>query len=39
VPLEVSGKVEDKQVKGRLNGGGKLLTLKSGDGSIKLEKQ
>jgi DUF4097 and DUF4098 domain-containing protein YvlB len=39
LPVMVSGRQSKKGVHGQLNGGGKLLSLKTGDGSIRLEKQ
>ncbi len=38
VPVTISGRTGKNDIKGQMNGGGKLLTLKSGDGSIKIEK-
>jgi DUF4097 and DUF4098 domain-containing protein YvlB len=38
VPVTISGRMGKQEIRGRLNGGGKLLFLKTGDGSIHLEK-
>ena len=38
LPVTVSGRQSKRELHGQLNGGGKLLSLKSGDGSIRLEK-
>ncbi|HKV41755.1 MAG TPA: DUF4097 family beta strand repeat-containing protein [Blastocatellia bacterium] len=38
LPVEVSGRVGTTDVRGRLNGGGSLLTLTAGDGSIDFQK-
>jgi DUF4097 and DUF4098 domain-containing protein YvlB len=38
MPITTSGKMRDSEVHGQLNGGGKLLTIHTGDGSIRLEK-
>jgi DUF4097 and DUF4098 domain-containing protein YvlB len=39
MPVTVSGRQGKREVHGQINGGGKLLSLKTGDGSIRLEKQ
>jgi DUF4097 and DUF4098 domain-containing protein YvlB len=39
MPVTVSGRAGRKEVHGQINGGGKLLSLKTGDGSIRLEKR
>src|SRR5215813_813699 len=39
LPVMVSGRQSRKDVRGQLNGGGKLLSLRTGDGSIRLEKR
>ena len=39
MPVTVSGRQGKREVHGQLNGGGKLLSLKTGDGSIRLEKR
>jgi len=38
VPWSVQGRLNEKNIHGKLNGGGKLLTVHTGDGSIHLEK-
>jgi DUF4097 and DUF4098 domain-containing protein YvlB len=38
VPVTVEGKTDKRNVRGKLNGGGQLLTIKTGDGSIRLER-
>ena len=38
VPVTVEGKFGSNTVRGKLNGGGSLLAIKTGDGSIRLEK-
>jgi hypothetical protein len=38
VPVTISGRMGKQEIRGRLNGGGKLLLLRTGDGSIRLEK-
>jgi hypothetical protein len=38
LPVTVVGRAGKHQIHGRINGGGKLLSLKTGDGSIRLEK-
>jgi DUF4097 and DUF4098 domain-containing protein YvlB len=38
LPISVSGRMATNQVHGKLNGGGHLLTVRTGDGSITLEK-
>jgi len=38
MPLSVEGRLGGKNVRGKLNGGGKLLTVHTGDGSIHLER-
>jgi DUF4097 and DUF4098 domain-containing protein YvlB len=39
MPITISGRVGKQQVHGQINGGGKLLSLKTGDGAIHLEKR
>ena len=39
MPVTVSGRAGKKEIHGQINGGGKLLSLKTGDGSIRLEKR
>ena len=38
MPLTVSGRLGSKSIRGKLNGGGNLVTVHTGDGSIHLEK-
>ncbi|MEK6322887.1 MAG: DUF4097 family beta strand repeat-containing protein [Acidobacteriota bacterium] len=38
LPVTVSGRQGKREVHGQINGGGKLLSLRTGDGSIRLEK-
>lgn len=38
MPVTVSGRQGKREVHGQINGGGKLISLKTGDGSIRLEK-
>jgi len=38
VPVTIAGKTDNKTVRGKLNAGGKLLTIKTGDGSIRLQR-
>ena len=38
MPVSTSGKVRENEVRGKLNGGGSLLTIHTGDGSIHLRK-
>jgi DUF4097 and DUF4098 domain-containing protein YvlB len=38
MPITVEGKLDRSNVRGKLNGGGKLLLIRTGDGSIRLEK-
>jgi Putative adhesin len=38
LPISVSGRMATNRVHGKLNGGGNLLTVRTGDGSITLEK-
>jgi DUF4097 and DUF4098 domain-containing protein YvlB len=38
VPVTVEGKLDRNNVRGKLNGGGKLLLVHTGDGSIRIEK-
>jgi len=34
LPVSVTGKQSENEVHGKLNGGGRLLTVRTGDGSI-----
>jgi DUF4097 and DUF4098 domain-containing protein YvlB len=38
VPITTEGKIRQNEVHGKLNGGGSLLTIRTGDGSIHLRK-
>jgi DUF4097 and DUF4098 domain-containing protein YvlB len=38
IPLAVDGRLSEKNIHGKINGGGKLITVHTGDGSIRLEK-
>ncbi len=38
LPLTTSGKVGGNRLRGRLNGGGQLLTIETGDGSIRVSR-
>ncbi|MBZ5719679.1 MAG: DUF4097 domain-containing protein [Acidobacteriia bacterium] len=38
MPVSVQGRLGDKNIHGKLNGGGHLLTIHTGDGSITLQK-
>lgn len=38
MPISVEGRLGEKNIRGKLNGGGNLLTVHTGDGSIRLEK-
>jgi DUF4097 and DUF4098 domain-containing protein YvlB len=38
MPVTVEGQMDHNHVRGKLNGGGNLLTIHTGDGSIRLEK-
>jgi DUF4097 and DUF4098 domain-containing protein YvlB len=38
VPLMAEGKLKQNEIRGKLNGGGKLMTIHTGDGSIHLRK-
>jgi DUF4097 and DUF4098 domain-containing protein YvlB len=38
MPITVEGRLAQNNIHGRLNGGGNLLTIHTGDGSIKLAK-
>lgn len=39
MPITVLGRLGTRELHGRINGGGKLLSLKTGDGSIRLAQQ
>jgi hypothetical protein len=38
MPVAVEGRLGNKNIHGKINGGGNLLTVRTGDGSIQLEK-
>jgi len=38
MPLTVSGRIKDNAIRGTINGGGNLLTIHTGDGSIRVER-
>jgi len=38
MPVTVEGRLGGNNIHGKLNGGGNLLTIPTGDGSIKLQK-
>jgi hypothetical protein len=38
MPVSVEGQLGHNNIHGKLNGGGNLLTIHTGDGSIRLEK-
>jgi DUF4097 and DUF4098 domain-containing protein YvlB len=38
VPVTVEGRLAEKSIHGKMNGGGNLLSVHTGDGSIKIEK-
>jgi DUF4097 and DUF4098 domain-containing protein YvlB len=38
MPISTAGKIREGEVRGKLNGGGNLLTIHTGDGSIRLRK-
>jgi len=38
MPVSVEGQLGHNNIRGKLNGGGNLLTIRTGDGSIRLEK-
>lgn len=38
MPITVEGRLSEKNIRGKLNGGGNLLTIHTGDGSIRLER-
>jgi hypothetical protein len=38
MPVTTAGKIREGEVRGKLNGGGNLLTIHTGDGSIRLRK-
>jgi DUF4097 and DUF4098 domain-containing protein YvlB len=38
MPVTTEGKIRENEIRGKLNGGGSLLTIRTGDGSIHLGK-
>jgi len=38
IPVSVEGRLGNKNIRGKINGGGNLLTVRTGDGSIRLQK-
>jgi DUF4097 and DUF4098 domain-containing protein YvlB len=38
IPLAVDGRLSEKNIHGKINGGGNLITVHTGDGSIRLQK-
>jgi DUF4097 and DUF4098 domain-containing protein YvlB len=38
IPVTMQGNLGDKNIRGKLNGGGNLLTVHTGDGSIRIDK-
>jgi len=38
IPLSVDGRLSEKSIHGKINGGGNLITIHTGDGSIRLQK-
>jgi Putative adhesin len=38
IPVSVEGKYESSRIRGKINGGGGMVTIHTGDGSIRLEK-
>lgn len=38
MPITVEGRMGEKNIRGKINGGGNLLTVHTGDGSIEIEK-
>ncbi len=38
MPVTTEGKIQQNEIRGKLNGGGSLLTIRTGDGSIHLRK-
>ena len=38
IPLSVDGRLSEKNIHGKINGGGNLITIHTGDGSIRLQK-
>ena len=38
LPMTTEGRIKGNELRGKLNGGGKLITVHTGDGSINLRK-
>lgn len=38
LPVTVEGRLGERNIRGKINGGGNLLTVHTGDGSIRIEK-
>jgi hypothetical protein len=38
IPVAVEGRLGEKNIHGKINGGGNLITVHTGDGSIRLQK-
>jgi DUF4097 and DUF4098 domain-containing protein YvlB len=38
IPVSVEGRLGERNIRGKINGGGNLLTVRTGDGSIRLQK-
>ncbi len=38
MPVTTAGKIRENEVRGKLNGGGSMLSIRTGDGSIHLRK-
>jgi hypothetical protein len=38
LPVTTEGKIRENEVRGKLNGGGNLLVIHTGDGSIRLRR-
>jgi Putative adhesin len=38
VPMTTEGRIKQNEVRGKMNGGGKLMTIQTGDGSISIHK-
>jgi DUF4097 and DUF4098 domain-containing protein YvlB len=38
IPVAVDGRLSEKNIHGKINGGGNLITVRTGDGSIRLQK-
>jgi DUF4097 and DUF4098 domain-containing protein YvlB len=38
IPVSVEGRLDEKTIHGKINGGGNLITVRTGDGSIRVQK-